>query len=136
MSSLCFYVILRLHLVYDGCPCSYDLPTSPVEYLHRIGRTGRNGRKGKAVTFFTSADAPYVKPITNVMRNSSVQVPEYLTKLKGVSKKEKKKLKRKPVARKGISEAAAQGFAAPAPGTKKRKRKDANQGQAREEADS
>lgn len=63
-----------------------------------------------------------MKPITNVMLNSNVEVPEYLRKMQNISKKEKKKLKRKPVERKSINEAAAQGFAAPAPGTNKRKR--------------
>ena len=35
---------------------SYDLPRSPVDYVHRIGRTGRAGEPGVAVTFVT-ADA-------------------------------------------------------------------------------
>jgi superfamily II DNA/RNA helicase len=34
---------------------NYDLPRSPVEYVHRIGRTGRAGESGLAVTF-VSAD--------------------------------------------------------------------------------
>jgi ATP-dependent RNA helicase RhlE len=35
---------------------NYDLPRSPVDYLHRIGRTGRAGETGVAVSFVT-ADA-------------------------------------------------------------------------------
>jgi ATP-dependent RNA helicase DDX52/ROK1 len=35
---------------------NYDLPTSGITYVHRIGRTGRAGRKGKAITLFTEAD--------------------------------------------------------------------------------
>ncbi len=35
---------------------NYDLPRSPVDYLHRIGRTGRAGQRGVAVSFVT-ADA-------------------------------------------------------------------------------
>jgi superfamily II DNA/RNA helicase len=35
---------------------NYDLPRSPVDYLHRIGRTGRAGESGVAITFVT-ADA-------------------------------------------------------------------------------
>ena len=35
---------------------NYDLPRSPVDYLHRIGRTGRSGESGVAVSFVT-ADA-------------------------------------------------------------------------------
>lgn len=34
---------------------NYDLPRSPVDYIHRIGRTGRAGASGMAVTF-VSAD--------------------------------------------------------------------------------
>lgn len=36
---------------------NYDLPTSPEDYVHRIGRTGRAGQLGFAVSFVTSADA-------------------------------------------------------------------------------
>lgn len=34
---------------------NYDLPRSPTDYLHRIGRTGRSGTRGLAVSF-VSAD--------------------------------------------------------------------------------
>jgi len=34
---------------------NYDLPRSPVDYLHRIGRTGRAGEIGVAVSFITAA---------------------------------------------------------------------------------
>ncbi|NWI57418.1 DDX52 helicase, partial [Calyptomena viridis] len=40
---------------------NYDLPTSAVEYIHRIGRTGRAGHRGKAVTFFTEDDKPLLR---------------------------------------------------------------------------
>ncbi|XP_075374076.1 putative ATP-dependent RNA helicase DDX52 isoform X2 [Mycteria americana] len=40
---------------------NYDLPTSAVEYIHRIGRTGRAGHTGKAVTFFTEDDKPLLR---------------------------------------------------------------------------
>jgi superfamily II DNA/RNA helicase len=33
---------------------SYDLPRSPADYLHRIGRTGRAGASGVAVAFVTA----------------------------------------------------------------------------------
>ena len=32
---------------------NYDLPRSPADYIHRIGRTGRAGASGLAVTFIT-----------------------------------------------------------------------------------
>ena len=34
---------------------NYDLPRSPADYLHRIGRTGRAGEKGQAVSFVDAA---------------------------------------------------------------------------------
>ena len=34
---------------------NYDLPRSPVDYVHRIGRTGRAGEAGLAVSFVTPA---------------------------------------------------------------------------------
>ncbi|MEZ0309324.1 MAG: DEAD/DEAH box helicase, partial [Ramlibacter sp.] len=33
---------------------NYDLPRSPVDYVHRIGRTGRAGASGLAVSFITA----------------------------------------------------------------------------------
>ena len=35
---------------------NYDLPRSPDDYLHRIGRTGRAGESGVAVSFITAAN--------------------------------------------------------------------------------
>jgi len=40
---------------------NYDFPQSVQSYIHRIGRTGRAGREGDAITYFTDADAPYLK---------------------------------------------------------------------------
>lgn len=33
---------------------NYDLPRSPVDYIHRIGRTGRAGESGVAISFVTA----------------------------------------------------------------------------------
>merc|ERR1712137_471083 len=30
---------------------NYDLPISPADYIHRVGRTGRAGKKGTAISF-------------------------------------------------------------------------------------
>lgn len=35
---------------------NYDLPRSPADYIHRIGRTGRAGKEGIAVTFIGHED--------------------------------------------------------------------------------
>ncbi|MGJ8697635.1 MAG: DEAD/DEAH box helicase [Verrucomicrobiaceae bacterium] len=33
---------------------NYELPRSPADYIHRIGRTGRAGKKGEAISFVTA----------------------------------------------------------------------------------
>jgi ATP-dependent RNA helicase RhlE len=38
---------------------NYDLPRSPSDYLHRIGRTGRAGQSGVAVSFINGTTAPH-----------------------------------------------------------------------------
>jgi superfamily II DNA/RNA helicase len=40
----------------QGLPAvvNYDLPRSPADYLHRIGRTGRAGESGVAISFITA----------------------------------------------------------------------------------
>jgi ATP-dependent RNA helicase RhlE len=38
---------------------NYDLPRSPAEYLHRIGRTGRAGHSGVALSFINGTTAPH-----------------------------------------------------------------------------
>jgi ATP-dependent RNA helicase DDX52/ROK1 len=76
-----------------GCVINYDFPVSVQSYLHRIGRTGRAGRDGLAYTFFTKEDAPYLKMITNVMKESGCEVPDWMLKLKAPSKKMKQDLK-------------------------------------------
>ena len=35
---------------------NYDVPLTPDEYLHRVGRTARAGRTGVAVTLITPAE--------------------------------------------------------------------------------
>ncbi|KAJ2246961.1 RNA-dependent ATPase rok1, partial [Coemansia sp. RSA 2524] len=82
---------------------NYDFPQSSQSYIHRIGRTGRAGRKGQAVTYFTRDDAPHLKTIVNVMRESGCHVPEWMVELKNPQKKDKKKLKKAPMERASIS---------------------------------
>ncbi|KAJ7397292.1 synergin gamma [Pitangus sulphuratus] len=60
---------------------NYDLPTSAVEYIHRIGRTGRAGHRGKAVTFFTEDDKPLLRSIANVIQRAGCPVPDYIKHL-------------------------------------------------------
>ncbi|KAF8480840.1 P-loop containing nucleoside triphosphate hydrolase protein [Russula ochroleuca] len=71
---------------------NYDFPRSVQSYVHRIGRTGRAGREGKAVTYFTDEDAPYLKPIANVLSQSGSSVPEWILKLPKPSKLKRKEM--------------------------------------------
>jgi len=41
----------RVNIVFN-----YDIPESPDQYLHRVGRSGRFGTKGLAITFVSSAE--------------------------------------------------------------------------------
>ena len=43
-----------LHIDELPAVVNYDLPRSPVDYLHRIGRTGRAGESGVAVSFISA----------------------------------------------------------------------------------
>jgi len=42
---------------------NFDVPHTPDDYVHRIGRTGRAGRKGRAFTLITTADGRAVAAI-------------------------------------------------------------------------
>ena len=42
-----------LHIDDVDCVVNFDLPRSPLDYIHRIGRTARAGKSGDAITFVT-----------------------------------------------------------------------------------
>lgn len=89
---------------------NYDFPQSAVSYIHRIGRAGRGSTPGQAVTLFTIEDAPFLRTIVNVMRNSGCEVPQWMVDgLPKVTKKERKRLKTKPIERVGVKKAANMG---------------------------
>uniref|UniRef100_A0A8C6IZ88 Probable ATP-dependent RNA helicase DDX52 n=1 Tax=Melopsittacus undulatus TaxID=13146 RepID=A0A8C6IZ88_MELUD len=81
---------------------NYDLPTSAVEYIHRIGRTGRAGHTGKAVTFFTEDDKPLLRSIANVIQRAGCPVPDYIKHFPRLQSKQKKKFIKKPLTRESI----------------------------------
>ncbi|NXW57199.1 DDX52 helicase, partial [Eurystomus gularis] len=81
---------------------NYDLPTSAVEYIHRIGRTGRAGHTGKAVTFFTEDDKPLLRSIASVIQRAGCPVPDYIKHLPKLQSKQKKKFIKKPLTRESI----------------------------------
>ena len=42
-----------------GCVVNFDLPRSPTDYIHRIGRTGRAGKNGVAISFIGHEDVEH-----------------------------------------------------------------------------
>ncbi len=40
-----------------GLVINYDIPTSPEQYIHRVGRSGRYGKTGVAINFATSSSS-------------------------------------------------------------------------------
>jgi ATP-dependent RNA helicase DDX52/ROK1 len=77
---------------------NYDLPTSGVTYVHRIGRCGRAGRKGEAITFFTEADFANLRNIANVIKLSGCHVEDWMLSVKpGRNSKSKIPMKRKSI---------------------------------------
>ena len=69
---------------------NYDLPRSPVDYIHRIGRTGRAGADGLAISFIDHNDVAHFSLIekrTNVCVDRE-QVPGF--ELTGDAPKKKK----------------------------------------------
>jgi ATP-dependent RNA helicase RhlE len=47
---------------------NYELPRSPKDYIHRIGRTGRAGATGQAISFVTEAEEPHFYVIQKKMK--------------------------------------------------------------------
>ncbi|GAB5555054.1 MAG: DEAD/DEAH box helicase [Saprospiraceae bacterium] len=46
---------------------NFDLPDTPEQYIHRIGRTGRAERKGITLAFVSEADQEYLQEIEKLM---------------------------------------------------------------------
>lgn len=58
----------------DGISCviNFDLPRSPADYIHRIGRTGRAGKSGVAVSFIGYGERDHFALIE---KRSSIKLP-------------------------------------------------------------
>jgi superfamily II DNA/RNA helicase len=52
---------------------NFDLPHSPEDYVHRIGRTGRAGASGTAISFATDGDAIRLQRIERYIGQSLLQ---------------------------------------------------------------
>jgi ATP-dependent RNA helicase RhlE len=46
---------------------NYELPRSPKDYIHRIGRTGRAGATGEAISLITPEELHHFKVIQKKM---------------------------------------------------------------------
>jgi superfamily II DNA/RNA helicase len=53
---------------------NYELPHTPEDYVHRIGRTGRAGRQGKAISLVAAAEKVYLAEIEKLIRKPIEQV--------------------------------------------------------------
>ncbi|WP_426482826.1 DEAD/DEAH box helicase [Chryseobacterium sp. R2ACT005] len=53
----------------DSLPCviNYELPRSPLDYIHRIGRTGRANEKGTAISILTDDELQHFRVIQKKM---------------------------------------------------------------------
>ncbi|MDD3342199.1 MAG: DEAD/DEAH box helicase [Sulfurospirillaceae bacterium] len=54
------------------CVVNFDLPRSPEDYIHRIGRTGRAGKDGVAISFIDHVDKAHFALIE---KRSSIHLP-------------------------------------------------------------
>jgi ATP-dependent RNA helicase DeaD len=52
---------------------NYDVPGTPDDYLHRVGRTGRAGRSGVAITLITPAE---ILKLRDVERHARTHIEE------------------------------------------------------------
>jgi len=59
-----------IDIIHLAAVVNYDLPRSPTEYLHRIGRTGRAGNSGVAISFINGTTAPHFSLIARRHRLS------------------------------------------------------------------
>ena len=50
------------------CVINFELPRSPKDFIHRIGRTGRAENPGKAITFFGSEEEHHFRVIQKKMK--------------------------------------------------------------------
>ncbi len=56
---------------------NYDVPQSPSDYIHRIGRTGRAGRSGCSHTFVALDDTSKVRDIERLVGRNLIDRPKF-----------------------------------------------------------
>ncbi len=47
---------------------NYDMPSTPEDYVHRIGRTGRAGESGIAVSLVSTDEMPYLQAVEKLLK--------------------------------------------------------------------
>ena len=57
-----------IDILFLPCVINYELPRSPKDFIHRIGRTGRADSKGEAITLVTPEDEQHFKVIQKKMK--------------------------------------------------------------------
>jgi len=62
---------------------NYELPRSPKEFIHRIGRTGRAESSGEAITFVAPADKDHFKVIQKKMGKWVTMIDSEVINLQG-----------------------------------------------------
>lgn len=62
---------------------NYELPRSPLDYVHRIGRTGRALEEGKVITLVTEDELPHFKLIQKKMGRMVTLLPTEAINLQG-----------------------------------------------------
>ncbi len=56
-----------IHIESLSCVINYELPRSPLDYIHRIGRTGRAHEKGTAISILTDDELQHFRVIQKKM---------------------------------------------------------------------
>lgn len=79
-----------LHIDDISCVINYDLPRSPNDYVHRVGRTGRAGKEGTAISFITNENSEHFKLIEKKCKiNIKKEVIEGFERVGNIVKKVK-----------------------------------------------
>ena len=81
---------------------NFDMPTSTVNYIHRVGRTGRGGQTGEAVTFYTKDDKLMLRKLADLLKVSGCEVPEWIFSLSKPSRQAMSQLGKRPVERESL----------------------------------